>query len=371
MSTGIEEAFGFDLSSLGNVPSSLTFWMYDSFLAGSGFEAGDILKCYRYNETTKLYEQVEDAEMISNRELKLNVDHCSKYIVSKTELPEELVSKATDNEINQGGEAELFIETEVNSVTWTEEDINSVLKSIEEARNNTTYKKLYVHVPSGSRVPAKIFEVASGIDITIISEDGIHAYFTGESYKAIDYVAGGTISKKAIDGMVSVGEDNILYISLKHEGELPALCNLTYYSGMTEVLQAMRPLDIEAKLYYFNEQLQKYQVCGVGHLASFADDCFEFNIDHCSSYVIAEEELPKEFVDYTGTGEFNEEAQEEPKQEEVKKEESKKEENKKDETTAPGKIPHAGGTTVIIISAIVIAIIGTISYIKNRELKGI
>lgn len=44
---------------------------------------------------------------------------------------------------------------------------------------------------------------------------------------------------------------------------------------------------------------------------------------------------------------------------------------KGDTTTAPGRIMHAGGTTVLIVITMIIAVIGAIAYIKNKELKGI
>lgn len=60
---------------------------------------------------------------------------------------------------------------------------------------------------------------------------------------------------------------------------------------------------------------------------------------------------------------------EEPDKE--KENQDKKEEVKKDETTAPGSIPHAGGTFVIILSSISLLAIGVYVFYKNKDLKGI
>lgn len=49
----------------------------------------------------------------------------------------------------------------------------------------------------------------------------------------------------------------------------------------------------------------------------------------------------------------------------------KDESPKKDTTTAPGKVPYAGGTTTIMLVSLIIVIIGTVVYIKNKNLKGI
>ena len=264
--------------------------------------------------------------------------------------------------IGSGPDEAWCVETEVDSLVWTEEDINHVLEAIEETKNNTTDKQLYVHVPSGSKVPAKIFEAANGIDISIISEDGIWAEFSGGEYKAIDYVAGGKISNKAIDGMVNVGEDTIVYLSLNHEGQLPAKCYISYLQGYTEIGIGGEFNAVKTKLYYFNKDVQKYELCGTGWM-DLAYDLYVFEIDHCSSYVMSEEELPAEFVIKTTTGE----GKEENKKEEPKKEETKKE----DTTTAPGSIPYAGGTTVIVIAMLAVVAVGTIAYKKNKDLRGI
>lgn len=339
----------------GTIPAPLVIdiWGYCGFS-----EEGETLKCYYFNEETKMYEQVENAKMINYATLLLNIDHCSKYVVSKTELPAELV----DSSNNEVTDEKWCVETEVDSLVWTEEDINKILADIEETRNNTTEKKLYIHVPSGSKVPAKIFEASNGIDITIISEDGIWAEFSGGSYKAIDYVAGGTISNKAIDGMVNVGEDTIVYLSLKHEGELPSLCVISYLQGHTEIGLGGEFNFVETKLYYFNKDVQKYELCGTGTM-DLAYDLYVFEIDHCSSYVMSEEPLPDEFVIKTATGENKEEN----KREETKKEEAKTE----DTTKAPGSLPYTGGTFVIIVSVLAIIALGIYAYRRNHDLKGI
>lgn len=253
------------------------------------------------------------------------------------------------------------VETEVDSLVWTEEDINKILAAIEETRNNTTDKKLYIHVPSESKVPAKIFEAAKGIDISIISEDGIWAKFSGGSYKAIDYVAGGTISNKAIDGMVNVGEDTIVYLSLKHEGQLPAKCYISYLQGHTEIGLGGEFNTVKTKLYYFNKDVQKYELCGTGWM-DLAYDLYVFEIDHCSSYVMSEEALPDEFVIASTQGEDKEE---------TKKEEVKEDTKKEDKTKAPGSLPNTGGTFVIIASVLAIVIMGIYAYKRNKDLRGI
>ena len=79
----------------GPIPGPITFTVYDL-----NFNEGDILKCYYYNEETKLYERVQDAEMINDWEVQLNIDHCSKYLVTKTELQDEFV--IADNDEDKG-----------------------------------------------------------------------------------------------------------------------------------------------------------------------------------------------------------------------------------------------------------------------------
>jgi len=59
------------------------------------------------------------------------------------------------------------------------------------------------------------------------------------------------------------------------------------------------------------------------------------------------------------------------KEKEDNKEEPKKEGVKKDETAAPGSIPHAGGTFVIVLSAIALITVGAYVFYKNRDLRGI
>jgi len=123
---------------------------------------------------------------------------------------------------------------------------------------------------------------------------------------------------------------------------------------------------IDAKLYYFDKVKQKYQLCGSG-IISMEDNYYSFEIDHCSSYVMSEEPLPDEFVIDSAK-----EDKEDTKKEESNKEEPKKEETKKeDTTTATGKIPYAGGTTVIVIAMLAIVAVGIIAYMKNKELRGI
>lgn len=319
------------------------------------FAVSGLYKCYYFNETTMKYERVADASVVEFGYLQFNVDCGGKYVVSTTELPAELVAEVGGNGSTPDG---LWHEVKVDSLVWTEEDINSVLVAIEETKNDTSNKFLIVQVPSGSKVPAKIFEASNGIDICIKSADGIWATFAGGSYKAIDYVAGGTISNKAIDGMVNVGEDNIVYLSLKHEGQLPSLCEISYHGGSTMdgMGEALENL-VEAKLYLFNKDAKKYELCGSGEM-DLVVDYYCFTIDHCSSYVMSEESLPDEFVIASTTGE--------------NKEEAKTEETKKEDTTkAPGSIPYAGGTTAIMLTMVVIAVIGTIAFIKNKKLKGI
>ena len=121
---------------------------------------------------------------------------------------------------------------------------------------------------------------------------------------------------------------------------------------------------VDTKLYYFNEDVKKYELCGSGYM-SLPNDYYVFKIDHCSSYVMSEEALPDEFVIASKTE--DKEDKEDTNKGETNKEESKQE----DQTTAGGKIPYAGGTTVIAISMVLIAILGTVAYIKNKELKGI
>lgn len=324
---------------------------------GEGFEGEPDEFCYLtievFDENTKSYkifDQIEDPYKTSS-------------ILGKGAVLYPQGGYATYNQtVGVGGVPEdWYVETEVDSLEWTEEDINKVLADIEETRNNTTDKQLYVHVPSGSKVPAKIFEASNGINITIISEDGIYASFSGGIYKAIDYVAGGTISDKAIDGMVNVGENNIVYLSLKHEGQLPSSCVISYIGGGTLIGAygpAMEDI-VETKVYYFNKEVQKYELCGSGEMDLVAG-CYYLEIDHCSSYVMSEEELPDEFVIKATTGE------------DAKKEEPKKEETKKEDATkAPGNLPYTGGTTVVVISMLAVVAIGIITYKKNKDLRGI
>ena len=42
-----------------------------------------------------------------------------------------------------------------------------------------------------------------------------------------------------------------------------------------------------------------------------------------------------------------------------------------DKTKAPGTIPHAGGTFIIIVLAAVLIIVGIYAYRKNRDLNGV
>ena len=351
-----EDVVYINFSHSGQVPGSMIIGAYNET-----FKENDILKCYYFNEETKMYQRVEDAKMINDYfNFQLNITQGGKYVVSKTELPAELV----ENHNNEDIDKKWCNETEVDSLVWTEEDINKILADIEETRNNTTDKQLYVHVPSGSKVPAKIFEAAKGIDISIISEDGIWAEFSGGDYKAIDYVAGGTISNKVIDGMVNVGEDTIVYLSLKHEGQLPAKCYISYFQGRTEIGLGGDVNTVKTKLYYFNKDVQKYELCGTGYM-DLACDLYVFELEHCSSYVMSEEALPDEFVIKNTTGEDS-------KKEEPKKEEPKKEETKQEDTTkAPGSLPHTGGTFVIIVSVLAIIALGIYAYRRNNDLKGI
>ena len=350
--TKLEDVVYINFENSGPVPGTIFI-----DLNNETFKDDDILKCYYYDETTKLYVLMQDAEMLGIQ-LKLNIDHGGKYVVSKTELPAELVAESSGG-IGSAPDG-LWHEVGVDSLEWTEEDIDLVLEAIEETKKDTINKYLVVQVPSGSKVPAKIFEAAKGIDISIKSEDGIWATFLGGNYKAIDYVAGGTVSNKVINGMVNVGESNIVYLSLKHDGELPAKCEISYHGGTTMdgMGEALENL-VEAKLYLYNEEAKKYELCGSGEM-DLVVDYYCFTIDHCSSYVMSEEELPAEFVIASTTGEEN------------KKEEPKKEENKKEDTTkAPGKIPYAGGTTVVVISMLAVVAIGIIAYKKNKDLRGI
>ena len=74
----------------GDMPGPITITLEDS-----KYNAGDKLKCYYYNEETKKYEEVADAEMRTITELTLNIEHCSKYIVTKTEIASSLVGEKT------------------------------------------------------------------------------------------------------------------------------------------------------------------------------------------------------------------------------------------------------------------------------------
>jgi len=190
------------------------------------------LYVYTFDEETGLY-KYEGLQKDFLQDYSFSTNYpIGYYVLSRTILPDNLVSGENATEENdENQEQNWCVETEVESLIWTEEDINKVLADIEETKNNTTGKQLFVNVPSGSTVPAKIFEASKGINIAIVSECGIWANFSGGNYKAIDYVAGGTISSKVIDGMVNVGEENIVYISLKHEGELPSTCIVEYING--------------------------------------------------------------------------------------------------------------------------------------------
>ena len=360
----MEEVEYIKFKNSGSFPGKVTLWQ------GLGSGEDEVLDpiptmyIYSFNETTQSYKLVDSMEDPYGYLSLIGKDWDLFYPAGGYLLTHQKLESEDENEGGIGsGPEDWCVETEVDSLVWTEEDINKVLEAIEETRNNTTDKQLYVHVPSGSKVPAKIFEAANGIDISIISEDGIWAEFSGGNYKAIDYVAGGVISNKAIDGMVNVGEDTIVYLSLKHEGQLPAKCYISYLDGLTMIGLGGEFNPVETKLYYFNEDVQKYELCGSGYM-DLVYDLYIFEIDHCSSYVMSEEELPDEFVIKATTGE--------DKKEEVKQEEPKKEENKKEDTTkAPGKIPYAGGTTVVVISMLAVVAIGIVAYKKNKDLRGI
>ena len=95
--TKLENVIYIDFKHSGAIPGPITL----KWVVADEFENGDIIKCYYFNEETKMYEQVEDAKMV-NWDLQLNIDHCSKYVVSNTELPAELVSNDNYDDENIG-----------------------------------------------------------------------------------------------------------------------------------------------------------------------------------------------------------------------------------------------------------------------------
>ena len=133
----------------------------------------------------------------------------------------------------------------------------------------------------------------------------------------------------------------------------------------------LKPSDVENGSYYYlyvevddqDGKYYSYETVTLAQANKEDDKYYLFFIDDNDFEWNIEEEKEKE--------EVIEEEVEEEEIEEAEDEEVEEEEEDEDDTTADGDIPYTGVNKKVIAIIAFISVIGTVAYIKNRDLRGI
>lgn len=176
---------------------------------------------------------------------------------------------------------------------------------------------------------------------TITDNDILRSIQRGDSdclERLMEYAKSATNGKT---GSVKLGEDNSITNNL-------GLVNDAYYYAYME-------LDDGNGEYYPVEDVSLYQALvseNVGiNLFDYLSNEFKWNINDDTGDI-----TPDDDKDNNNNNNSN-------------KNDGKDDE--KDETTAPGKIPQTGATITIVATLLIIAVTGTIVFIKYRKMRGI
>lgn len=243
----------------------------------------------------------------------------------------------------------------------------------------------YLEVPGDLVIPSSIFAALKESNKRLAisnSIDCVTYYFNGSniSNPNADFKLGLSEANSPIGGMTNVNVEGAKYVSFNNTESFPGKVQITFIQGGYGDDGDIEMIYLYIYSYDENTKLYKYE--------GFCEDPFkvyDFETDYpIGKYVLthtiisddivsgenAKEENKEQNQTQTG-GEINKEENKETERNEQKEEEKQEEIKKEDTTKAPGTIPHAGGTTFIILLMLVLAGAGVLGYVKNKDLKGI
>lgn len=240
-------------------------------------------------------------------------------------------------------------------------------------------------IPKSSIIPSKIFSTLKlyanktlyvGDDSYFYDQDSGSFRFKGSEIQNSDsnFKLGLTWSSDPIEGMPKVEGGNTTYIKFNNTYAFKGWVTTDFgFSGGGEEIEE----DAKLKswyLYYYNEDIKLYEFLNEKELFDGQEpNCFTTNHPY-GKYVLTDILLPNEMVsgENAKKDDSNQSAEETNKGNNENEKNQEKETTKtEDNTTAPGSIPYAGGTFIIIVSLLAIAIVGIYTYKRNNDLKGI
>ncbi len=292
--TEIEELIGrtdvmyLSFAHHGELPGSALMTVY----VGDQYDDGEIIYLYYYNEEEKVVELMSGGLYVYEGYVTFVIKHCSDYFLLDEMMGEDDNEESGVTEPESPGTTEPTEPDDKTVYTTAISDKISVTEIIKALRSDE-FNSVNVILTKPDVVTTEIFKVLRETEKTvsfIVIRNGKTLYqwtFDGKDLTNADMELDLTLTFKSerkaeIDKLT--GQQDAVYLSFAHRGELPGRVKVTIYVGDTfadgEVLY----------LYYYNEDTGKLELVERNGLL-VENGYVVFGLDHCAEYVLVSEKV--------------------------------------------------------------------------------